>query len=69
MTTIYKETDLEKDIKKKFKNLSNEELVQRANSLPDFKWDDEEVEISRRMKVSNGKFKVEMVGNQLKIIS
>lgn len=62
------ESDLDKTIKAKFKHLSNQKLIDRANAAPDFKWDDEAHEIERRMKVSEGKFKVEMHGNKLVII-
>lgn len=62
------ESDLDKTIKAKFKHLSNQKLIDRANAAPDFKWDDEAYEIERRMKVSEGKFKVEMQGNKLVII-
>jgi hypothetical protein len=62
------ETDLAKDIKRKFKHLSNKELVNRANSLPDFKWDDEGFELNRRSLLANGQFVYQMKGNTLIIL-
>lgn len=64
----YLESDVEKACKRKFRNLSTEELIKLANSLPDFMWDDEECEINRRVKVSNGKLIVKMIGNELQIV-
>lgn len=64
----YIETEIEKEVKRKFKHLSNIELVKRANSLPDFMWDDEECEIYRWVKKSGGKFEVKMQGNELVIL-
>ena len=55
-------------IKKKFARYSNQELVNRANGLPDFKWDDEGYEIQRRVNASEGKLIVKMEYNTLKII-
>ena len=54
--------------KAKFKHLSNKALVTRINGLPDFKWDDEGCELSRRVKASNGKFIAQMQGNNIVII-
>jgi hypothetical protein len=62
------ESDLEKAVKEQFKHLSNRELVKRANALPDFKWDDEDVELQRRHRVSNGRFDYIMRGNTLVIL-
>ncbi|WP_160370499.1 hypothetical protein [Sphingobacterium humi] len=50
------ETEIEKLCKERFKHLTNAQLVARVNSLPDFGWDDEGVELQRRHKVSNGAF-------------
>jgi hypothetical protein len=62
------ESDLEKAVKERFKNLSNRALIKRANALPDFKWDDEGVELQRRHRVSNGRFDYTMRGNSLVIL-
>ena len=59
---------LEQDIKAKFKHLSNSSLVKRINSLPDFKWDDEGYELTRRINASNGKFSATMQGNNIVIL-
>ena len=63
------ETDTEKYCKQKFRHLSNKQLIDRANSLPDFKWDDEGVELRRRSLLSNGKFVYRMKRNTLIIIN
>lgn len=60
--------ELTETIKNKFRHLSNEALVARINKLPDFGWDDEGFEISRRVKESNGSLVVKMDGNTLVII-
>lgn len=54
--------------KERFKRYSNERLIARANRLPDFKWDDEGVELQRRRLLSNGAFRYEMRGNTLVIL-
>ena len=51
-----------------FKGYSNEALIKRANSLPDFKWDDEGVELRQRSLLSNGAFIYTMRGNSLVIL-
>lgn len=61
------ESELEQANKPQFADLSNARLIARANSLPDFKWDDEGVELQRRRRVSNGRFDYEMQGNSLVI--
>ena len=40
--------DLNKALEEKFKHLSNKQLIERNNSLPDFCHDDESAEIKRR---------------------
>jgi hypothetical protein len=62
------ETDSAKTVKRKFKHLTNAQLVKRANGLPDFKWDDEDLELRRRSLLSNGAFVYRMKGNALEII-
>ncbi len=62
------ETPLEAALRKTFARLSNSELVARANSLPDFEWDDEGAELCRRKKVSNGKFDYKMILSTLVIL-
>ena len=52
--------------KRKFRHLSDQELVRRINGLPDFGYDDEEVELHRRIN-ENG-LKVQMNINTLEII-
>lgn len=66
METIEQPT-IQEIVKRKFKHLSNEELIRRANKAADFCWDDEAVEIGRRMK-ENG-LKCEMQGNLIVILS
>jgi len=51
--------DLDKAIAKKFKSYTDKQLIDRANSQPDFKWDDEAWEIRRR------KIPVKMEGSKL----
>jgi hypothetical protein len=55
-------------VKDMFKGFSNRALIQRANSLPDFKWDDEGVELRRRSLLSNGAFTYTMRRNTLIIL-
>ena len=55
-------------IKRKFRHLSNQQLVERINSLPDFGWDDEGCELQWRREDSNGKFITQMDGNTLIIL-
>ena len=55
-------------VKEMFKGYSNKALIQRANSLPDFKWDDEGVELRRRSLLSNGAFIYTMRRNTLTIL-
>ncbi len=55
-------------VKDMFKGYSNQALIQRANSLPDFKWDDEGTELRRRSLLSNGAFIFTMRGNSLIIL-
>lgn len=62
------ETNLEQYCKKEFRHLSNQQLVERINSLPDFGWDDEGEELTRRIK-ENPTLKVEMKGNTLIILN
>ncbi len=49
----------------RFKGVSNDELIRRANSKADFKWDNEAYELERRHRTSNGQFTYEMRGNRL----
>ena len=60
---------LEQDIQAKFGHLSDERLMERMNKAPDFGYDDEEVELTRRLKLGglawrwadiNGKERVEV---------
>jgi hypothetical protein len=53
---------LDQCTERKFKHLSDQQLINRANAAPDFKWDDESHEIGRR------KIKCEMQGNRIVII-
>jgi hypothetical protein len=62
------ENEAGKYTKRKFKHLSNKGLIKRANSLPDFKWDDEGTELTRRSLLSNGAFIYQMKGNTLIIL-
>ena len=65
---INQETDLEKLCKKRFYGLSNEDLVNKINRAPDFGWDDEGVELQRRIRLSNGNFQCKMNYNTLVIV-
>ncbi|QTE43659.1 MULTISPECIES: hypothetical protein [Mucilaginibacter] len=62
------ETETELFTKRKFRNITNKELVKRINGLPDFKWDDEGVELNRRRLLSNGAFIYKMQGNTIIIL-
>lgn len=42
--------DLETEIKKKFKNTSTKALIRKMEKAPDFGYDDEAYELSRRLK-------------------
>ena len=55
-------------VREMFKGYSNEALIKRANSLPDFKWDDEGVALRQRSLLSNGAFIYTMRGNSLVIL-
>ena len=57
------EKSFEERIKDKFKNLSGAQLITRANRLPDFKWDDEGVELKKMKRESNGTFDYVMRGD------
>ncbi len=60
--------EMEQTIKAKFRHLSNGDLVKRINKLPDFKWDDEGYELTRRINASNGKFSATMQDNNIVIL-
>ena len=60
-------SDLERVIKNKFKHLSNQELINKANRAADFGWDDEGYEINRR-GLADPSFKYAMLGNKIVII-
>jgi hypothetical protein len=62
------ENDAGRYTKQKFKHLSNEQLIRRANSLPDFKGNDEATELVRRSLLANGAFIYERKGNTLRIL-
>jgi len=62
-----KEYTLDYVLKNKFKKLSNQELIDRANRAEDFKWDDEGYELNRRKVASNGGFTYKMEGSKLVI--
>ncbi|MBK0380033.1 hypothetical protein [Mucilaginibacter segetis] len=55
-------------VKDMFKGYSNQALIQKANSLPDFKWDDEGTELRQRSLLSNGAFIYTIRGNSLIIL-
>lgn len=55
-------------IKDMFKGYTNEALIKRANSMPDFNWDDEGTELTRRSLQSNGAFLYRMQGDKLVIL-
>ena len=43
--------NMEESIKNKFKNYSTPELVRQIEGAPDFGYDDEEYELTRRLKL------------------
>ena len=51
-----------------FKHLTNSQLVARINRAADFGYDDEEAELVKRIKRSDGKLKVKMDINTLRIV-
>jgi hypothetical protein len=53
-------------VKRKFRHLTDQELINKANAAADFCWDDEGAEIDRRRR-ENG-LKCEMVGSRIEII-
>lgn len=63
-----KETRPKKMCKEQFSHLSNQQLVDRINRLPDFQCDDEAVELGRRRRLSNGAFDYEKRLNTIIII-
>ena len=68
ISTTYTLTPVQVLCKKKFRNYSNQALIDRANAAEDFQWDDEGCEISRRRDHSEGKLIIKMQGNKLAII-
>lgn len=62
------ENEAGKFTRRKYKHFSNKQLIKRANSLPDFQWDDEGTELIRRSLLSNGAFIYRMKGNTLIIL-
>lgn len=61
-------TPLEQACFEKLGHLSNQQLVNKINRAPDFGWDDEGVELDRRIKASGGKLEVKMNRNTLLIV-
>ena len=55
-------------VKDRFRSYSNQALIQRANSPPEFKWEDEGVELRQRSLQSNGAFIYTVRGNSLIIL-
>lgn len=66
MKTTPETRTIDEIVKAKFKRLSDQELINRANAAADFCWDDEGAEIDRRMR-ENG-LKCEMQGNKIVIL-
>ncbi|MBS7565497.1 hypothetical protein KHS38_13880 [Mucilaginibacter sp. Bleaf8] len=62
------ESEAERNTKRKFKHLTNQELIARANSLPYFKQEEESTELTRRSLLSNGAFLYHRKGNTLLIL-
>lgn len=60
--------ELERLCRERFRHLTNAQLVARVNSLPDFGWDDEGVELQRRCRASNGAFDYAFSGNKMIIL-
>lgn len=55
-----------KQVPTRFHHYTNEDLIRRINSAPDFGWDDEGDELGRRMEA--GTIRAEMRGNKIVII-
>lgn len=71
MNTLSKDqwqAEMDAATKKRFRHLSNDQLVQKANKALDFNWDDEGHELGRRKRESNGEFDWIMDGNSILII-
>ena len=47
--------ELENQIQAKFSNLSDAQLIKRIEQAKDFEYDDEAVELNRRLRVLGGK--------------
>lgn len=65
---VYLEKIQNETVRDMFKGYSNQALIERANSLPDFKWDDEGTELRRRRLHANGAFIYAIRGNSLIIL-
>jgi len=50
-------TNLETRIKNKFKNISTKALIRKIEKAPDFGYDDEAYELSRRLKTRGEKWR------------
>jgi len=61
------ESETDRATKRRFKHLTNGELVARVNSQPNYRWDEEAHEIRRRSILSNGSFICRMKGRSLVI--
>lgn len=62
-----KEESLDTIIKRKFRHLSDQQLIDRANRALDFGWDDEGYEIERRRRECG--LNCEMQGNRIVILA
>lgn len=61
------EGTIDQIVKRKFRHLTDQELINRANAAADFCWDDEGAEIDRRRRESG--LKCEMQGNKIVIVN
>ena len=57
---------IEQVVKRRFRHLSDQQLIDKANRAPDFGWDDEGCELHRRHEEEGLRY--EMDENKLKII-
>lgn len=69
MKTFPSTHEIDAIVKRKFRHLTNVQLIQRANAAADFCWDDEGCELDRRKRASGGSFDYKMQGDKLIIVS
>lgn len=65
MTERFPNPDLEQAIRDKFKYYTNDALIERIEKAPDFGYDDETVELNRRLKL--GALAWRWAGNKVEV--